>query len=275
MSKISVIMSAYNSEKYINEAIDSILSQTFTDFELLIRDDGSVDDTLSILEGYNDNRIKILSGKNLGVSESRNECIKIAKGKYIAIMDADDISFPGRFEKQYDFMEKNLNCAVVGSYYDAVDENGKFVELNKVPYKDESPKRYGIIINNMGHSTMMIRTNILKKINGYRKEFNLAEDRDLLYRLSNYGDLNNIQESLLKYRVHSNSITNSPSKYFRTAYYHAIGSILHEKNGINNIEVNFDNWNIKDYLHLYISAVLYVLKIIYFKLRAKIRKPNA
>ena len=115
MPKLSVIMPAYNAEKYIGEAIESILNQTFTDFEFIIIDDGSSDHTADIIKGFHDERIRFIQNeKNSGVANTLNKGLELSQGEYIARMDADDISLPARFEKQVAFMEANPDVAVVG-----------------------------------------------------------------------------------------------------------------------------------------------------------------
>ena len=115
--QISVVMPAYNAEKYITEAIDSILFQTFKDFEFIIINDASTDSTKDIIESYKDPRIKLVNNEqNKGVAKSLNIGISVACGKYIARMDADDIALPERFQKQFDFMEQHPNIDVCGSW---------------------------------------------------------------------------------------------------------------------------------------------------------------
>ncbi|MDD4353774.1 MAG: glycosyltransferase family A protein, partial [Candidatus Nanoarchaeia archaeon] len=125
--RISVIMSAYNTERYIAEAIESILNQTFKDFEFIIIDDGSTDDSLKIIKRYvkKDRRIKLIHNKkNIGLTKSLNKGLKIAKGQYIARMDADDISLPQRFQIQYDFLEKNKDIFLIGTTAFLIDDKG-------------------------------------------------------------------------------------------------------------------------------------------------------
>ena len=272
MIKVSVIMSAYNAEQYIKEAVDSILSQTLTDFECIVVDDGSTDRTLSILQTYGDERLIIITRENKGVVASRNEAIDIAKGLYIAIMDADDISLPTRFEKQVGFLEAHQDTVAVGCCYDVIDENGCFLFYSQPPYADKGVKKLGVLMHYMAHSAMMARATALKKINGYRSEMTLAEDRDVLYRISKYGSLYNIQEKLLKYRRHSSSITSSPLKSFKIAYSHTIAYILHAKKTDNNFKITFIEWTFLNYMHLYVSSFFLGVKIMAFNIIEKFRK---
>src|SRR5690625_6791695 len=125
--KISVIMPAYNEERYIAESIQSILNQTFQDFELIIVDDGSTDKTFEIASSFNDPRVKLYKQQNSGPAAARNKALSLAKGKYIALQDADDRSKPERLEKQYDFLENNLDYIAVGTDADYIDKDGFFI----------------------------------------------------------------------------------------------------------------------------------------------------
>ena len=138
MPKVTVLMSVYNGEKHLREAIDSILNQTFGDFEFLIINDGSTDRTADILQSYQDSRIKIIHNeKNIGLTKSLNKGLKLAKGEYLARMDADDISYPNRLEVQYEYMEKNPNVGIVGSWNDVIDDIGNTIGFWKCNYSSE------------------------------------------------------------------------------------------------------------------------------------------
>ena len=147
--KISVMMIVYNAEKFIREAIESILNQTFSDFEFIILDDHSTDNSYEIINEYakRDNRILVLHNeKNLGIAESRTKCIKFAKGKYIAIADADDISIPTRLEKQLKYLEEHKEYGVVGSFLELFDsETGKTIGFRRY-HKDDAKLRKRIFI---------------------------------------------------------------------------------------------------------------------------------
>ena len=127
MPKISVLMSAFNAEKYIGETIDSVLGQSFIDFEFIIINDGSTDQTEVIIKKYNDERIRYFYQENSGLSKALNFGLKISEGDYIARIDADDLCYRNRLEIQLEFMENNPDYVVCGSYTDVIDENGKFI----------------------------------------------------------------------------------------------------------------------------------------------------
>ena len=207
MTKISVIMPAYNCESYISESIKSILGQTFSDFEFIIINDGSTDSTLDIINQFakDDERIKIINHEtNKGLIYSLNEGIDNAKGEYIARMDADDISLPKRFEKQVEYLDNHLDVGVLGG------GGQNFGANNDTNY---SPEFVDLIelLRGVGfyHPSVMIRTKILHKNNiRYDSEYYLVEDHDLWARLLKYTKLRNLQEILIKYRVHSDSVSN-------------------------------------------------------------------
>lgn len=212
--RISVIMSAYNSEKYLAEAIESILNQTFKDFEFIIINDGSTDNSLKIIRKYQkkDKRIKIMNNKNnLGLIKSLNKGLKIAKGKYIARMDADDISLPERFETQYGFLEKNNDIFLCGSGAIIIDKNGKEIALEKVPlYSEEIDKRLKKS-NCLIHPSIMFRN---EKKFFYREKAYYCEDYDLyLQMISQRRKIVNCPLPLLKYRITPDSISSTKTYY--------------------------------------------------------------
>ena len=132
--QITVLMPVYNGEKYLRQAVDSILNQTFKDFEFLIINDGSTDKTLAILQEYKNKRVKIINNKkNIGLTKSLNKGLKLAKGKYIARMDADDISLSNRLRKQIDFLDKHNKIGVLGTQMKIINNSNKIVGEYKTP----------------------------------------------------------------------------------------------------------------------------------------------
>jgi len=203
---ISVIMSVYNGEKFLQQTIDSILSQTFADFEFIIINDGSTDGTRQILEKNNDKRIIIIDNENnLGVIKSRNSGIQKARGKYIAITDADDISLPNRFQIQFDFLEKNKNVGVCGTFMKIIDKNNK-VQYSDWPYSFNSKENYihFLFNNTLAHSSIMGRRELFLEI---PYELFPAEDFELWERLSHKTVLVNIEKVLLLYRIYGENIS--------------------------------------------------------------------
>lgn len=204
MIPISIIMPAYNGEAYIRQAIDSLLRQTFKDFELLILDDGSTDRTLDIILDYKDARIQIIHFENnKGIVSVLNEGIKRAKGKYIARMDADDISDAARLERQFQYMEMNADCVVCGSSFTILGTD----RVVKLPGDDKEIKLKMLSITPFCHPSVFIRREVLVASNLLYRHRTHCEDIDLWVRLSEHGKFHNIDESLLHYRIHDSNIS--------------------------------------------------------------------
>lgn len=201
--KVTVLMPVYNTEKYLREAIDSILNQTFKDFEFLIINDASTDRTREILQSYHDPRIKVINNrKNLGLAKSLNKGLKIAKGKYIARMDADDISLPERLKKQIRFMEKNQSVGLLSSFWFSIDGQGKKIQVHQAFNGKHA-------VHFICHGSVMIRKDFLQRVSFYREVFEYSEDSDLWLRLSEVCDVRSLKEPLYKYRVHNESISST------------------------------------------------------------------
>lgn len=197
---ISVVMPVYNGEKYLSEAIDSILNQTYTDFEFIILNDGSTDKTEEIILSYDDPRIVYVRNKeNLRIVKTLNKGIELAKGKYIARMDADDISFPERFEKQIKFMEDHLNVGICGTW---VQTFGAINETWKVPASHDGIIMKMIFHSSLMHPTVFIRKSILFGLDYvYDETYTKVEDYALWIYLSDKTEFANVPKILLKYRL--------------------------------------------------------------------------
>lgn len=203
--RITVLMPVYNCELYIKEAIDSILNQTFTDFEFIIIDDASTDKTVDIIKTYSDERIKlIVKPLNTGYTNSLNYGLQVAKGEYIARMDGDDISLPERFSKQVDFLDENPEIALCGTALRIIGSD----IIICYPEEHNSIKLNLLKRNCITHPSVMLRKCILDKysfIYDIAKE--PAEDYDLWIRLSAVSKLYNLQEVLLNYRIHEPQVS--------------------------------------------------------------------
>jgi len=204
--RVSVLMAVYNGEKYLPEAIESILNQTFTDFEFLIVDDGSTDRTQEIINSYQDPRIKLISNpENVGLTRSLNRGLDRARGEYVARMDSDDISVPERFAKQQTYMDAHNEVAVCGTWARDIDAEGQVTGVRETPVGDDLEREYwrpSPII----HPSAMIRRAHLNGLR-YDEQIRYAQDFDLWLRLKPHHKLANLPEHLLFYRVHSDSIT--------------------------------------------------------------------
>jgi len=205
---VSVIMPVFNSEKYVAEAINSILIQTHRNFEFLIFNDGSTDKSLQIIESFTDPRIKVFSfEKNIGYVKHLDDGIQISKGKYIARMDSDDICMPNRFEKQIRFMESNPDVGVCGTWAKTIGRDGQIL---KPSYAHDEMIVQTMYFPPIIHPTAIIRRlTILQLSEWYKEEFLYAEDSELWVRISKISKLANLPEILLKYRVHEQSVTST------------------------------------------------------------------
>ncbi len=198
-------MPVYNCEQYINDSVQSILNQTFKDFELIIIDDKSTDDTVDLIKKFEDDRIVLIEKeKNSGYTDSLNYAVTIAKGDYIARMDGDDISMPERFKIQIDFLTKNEDVILCGTGMKVIDSD----KILKHPSNYEEIKVKLCFTNSIFHPTVLFRKKVLIE-NQYDKNFEPAEDYDLWTRLVFKGKLMNIDETLLHYRLHANQVSNS------------------------------------------------------------------
>lgn len=204
---ISVLMPAYNAERYVEQAVHSILDQTFTDFEFLIIDDGSTDQTRATLErlAAEDERIRLVSRPNTGYVAALNEMIDMARAPLLARMDADDVALPERFERQVAYLESHPDCLVVGSAVQVVDSDGDplCVWNNDVSNHDEIDAQH--LIGRRGavlcHPSVLMRADAVRAVGRYRSELEPAEDIDLYLRLAERGRLANLTEPLLRYRM--------------------------------------------------------------------------
>lgn len=203
-------MSVYNAEKFLQVAINSILNQTYKEFEFIIINDGSTDKSLEIIESYHDPRIKILNQKNQGLSKSLNNGTAIAKGEFIARMDADDISYPDRFEKQIKFITSNDNCVIVGGNANCIDMNGVFLFKTNLAVSDKDIKDK-LPESPFFHSATLYRKKTFIVAGKYPEEiFQYFEDKILWNKMSKLGEFHNLPDILIQYRIVPNSISNLP-----------------------------------------------------------------
>ncbi|GHV70961.1 hypothetical protein FACS189420_4200 [Bacteroidia bacterium] len=207
--EISVVLAVYNGELYLKEAIDSILSQTFKDFEFIIVNDGSTDSTAEIILACDDPRIVYIENEvNKGLIFSLNLGLSLSRGKYIARMDADDIALPKRLQVQYDFMESHPEIGLCGSIVEAFYEGTQKKIVVQFPEDDKSIRVYAYFQSPFCHPTVMFRKEIITKYNmEYPKAFHRAEDYALWIEMLKYTQTYNIQSVLLHYRKHEGSET--------------------------------------------------------------------
>lgn len=198
-------MPVYNSSSYINKSIESILQQTYLNFELLIYDDNSTDGTLDIIRAYKDKRIIIFRKEhNTGYTESLRRGISAAKGKYIARMDSDDISFLTRFARQVDFLEDNPEYGIVGTQLRTIEESNEG-QIWTYPLHNEDIKLHLLVDSPFAHPSVMIRKEVLEKNNlNYETKYEPCEDYKLWVDLLSFTKGANLNEVLVYYRLHDN-----------------------------------------------------------------------
>ena len=220
---VSVIMSNYNTpEEYLRPAIESILTQTYKNFEFIIIDDCSTDNSLSIIESYTDDRIKVIKNEqNLGITKSLNRALSVAKGEFVARMDADDISFESRFEKQVEFLRSHPDHIVCGTGVELIGDwqtkHSSKVICRKIPDK-ETFQIHLLFGNypNIVHPTAMFNHNMLLEHNIiYNENYPLAQDYRMWISCSEVAECANISETLLYYRVHNKAVSSDKKELQR------------------------------------------------------------
>ena len=211
---ISVVMPAYNAERYLKEAIDSVLAQSYTHFELILLNDGSTDSTENIILSYKDPRIRYIANeKNIGLIETLNKGIELSTGEFILRMDADDVCLPERFEKQVAFMNLNPTVGAAGTAYYSLSDKG----LKKFPVLTEPGVLKSVLLFNscLCHPSVIIRKSVLEQhAIRYNKNYMHSEDYGLWVELVKVSKLANLPDLLLKYRYHTGqiSMTHNPTQ---------------------------------------------------------------
>jgi glycosyltransferase involved in cell wall biosynthesis len=212
MSKVNIILPVYNGGEYINDAVSSILNQTFSDFTLYIINDGSTDNTLDVLNLFTDKRVHILSNDgNKGLIYSLNRGLECSKGgEYIARMDADDISLPNRLEEQVKFLDANLHIGVVGTAVEYFSKNRSHIKIMYRPCDHSKVLSALLFYNPIVHPTVMIRTKVLSD-EKYPQDYPKYEDYMFWINLTPKVLFANLNKVLLRYRQHEMSVTHSYS----------------------------------------------------------------
>jgi glycosyltransferase involved in cell wall biosynthesis len=213
---LSVILPVYNGLPYLHEAIESVLKQTFSDFELIIIDDGSTDNSAQLIENITDPRIRFLRQSNQGLAATLNRAISLSSGKYIARQDQDDICYPARFEKQLNFLEANPNVAIVGSSARILVGNETSNRSLVHPTEDAVIKFGMLFDNHFVHSSVMIRRAVLDKVGGYAEDKSRQppEDYELWSRVMKEYKVGNLPEVLMVYREVAGSMSRTGASPF-------------------------------------------------------------
>lgn len=206
--KITVLMPVYNGEKFLHKAVESILSQTFEDFEFLIINDASTDNSRDIILSYCDPRIRLIENKrNMGLTFSLNKGLKLAHGEFVARIDADDVSLPQRLEKQLRYITEYTDVGMVSCWYDVIDENGGRISTAKSVFTYEDIYYNLTFYNCLGHSTVLFNKKLVLSLGGYDETYKKAEDYALWYKLSRVSRIEILTEVLVKMRKHSSNIS--------------------------------------------------------------------
>lgn len=206
--KITVLMPAYNAGKYIREAIESVLQQTHRNLELLIVNDGSTDDTVSVVLSFNDPRIALVNKEHEGIAQALNTGLRLADGHYVARFDADDICMPDRLEKQFNFLEDHPDYVLTGSDAEYILENGEYLFSFKcIAHSNEEIQRNMYVYCPFIHSSVMYNKHEVIKAGGYNVHAHNFEDYLLWTALAKMGKMQNLRESLIKVRFNPASVT--------------------------------------------------------------------
>lgn len=263
MPKVSIVMSVYNGEEFLEDSILSVLNQTYKNFEFIVVNDCSSDGSLKILEEFKnkDPRIKIINNeKNIGLTRSLNKGILTSEGEYISRLDAGDISLPERLEKQIHFLDNNKDIGLIGTWTYIINTEGKTIGEIKYPIEDKKIKKDLIKYNTFVHSSIMFRKNLASMVNFYDENYKYTQDYNFYIRLFPYTQFANIPIFLIKYRQIPNSITFSKNKrqIYLTNKTRKLAIKLHYYSKFNYIYV------IKNYLLLLIpTKVKFFIKNLY------------
>lgn len=201
-------MPVYNAQRYVAKAVESILSQSLGDFEFIIIDDGSTDSSLSILKEYaaRDSRIRLISRPNTGYVRALNEALDLARGEFVARMDADDISMRDRFAKQIDFLREHPDVVLLGGAEELIDASGRLLLRPPVLTSDEDLQAALLAgKTEIGHPTAMGRREAMHRAGGYDETLRPSEDLDLWLKLAEIGKIANLPDFILQYRIHDKS----------------------------------------------------------------------
>lgn len=206
---VSIVIPVHNGEKYIKESIDSCINQMYENVEVIVVDDESTDNTLNILKEYG-GKIKVISvKKQTGLGNVINIGIREAKGKYIARLDADDVMYPTRLEKQIQYLESNPKCVAVGGQIDVIDENGDIKNHREYAIEDKDIRKNMFLFSPFAHPSVTIRKSNLENIGLYPENMWKVEDVKLFFLLSKEGKFHNISDTVIKYRMTFNTQSQS------------------------------------------------------------------
>ena len=205
MPRVSVLIPVWNGSRYLAECLESIFSQTYTDFEIVVVNDGSTDDSAQILAGFErqDGRLRVFHQAHSGLSASLNRGLMVASGEYVARIDSDDIAFPHRLQSQVDFLDRHPEMVLVGSIYEMMDEHSIRQMVIVVPTHPLSVRWRLLFGNPIGHSTVMFRRSAAADVGGYNLQVLTCEDFDLWVRLLDKGEIGQLSSVLVRWHMES------------------------------------------------------------------------
>lgn len=227
--KISVVMSVHNGEAYLREAVESILFQSFREFEFIVVDDGSVDGTGKILSSYKDKRLRIVRQENRGLTASLNRAIRLARGDFIARQDADDISMPDRLGTLAELLETDSEVGLTGSYVIFIDSSGREFGRWGMPVDHETIRDAMKEYNPICHGASMFRKRCSEEIGNYREKFRYAQDFDFFLRISSRNRVRNVGQFLYKWRRGEHTV--SRKKLASQLEYHLLAQKFSDESG--------------------------------------------
>ena len=223
-------MSVHNGRDYLAEAIDSVLGQTFADFEFLIVDDGSIDGSAAMLEAYaaRDDRVHVISQANQGLTRSLNTALALAKGEFIARFDADDVSLPDRFQRQVTALRLDPDMVLLGTEVELITHDGLRLGIRRHAGEHDEIRRR-LLLGDGGaltHPVVMMRRSAVEAVGGYDESFPVGQDLDLFLRLTEVGKAANLAETLLLWRQHDSSVNRTRTHLWQSVKTRAIENTI-------------------------------------------------
>lgn len=224
MAEVSILMSVKNGLPYLEETMQSVLAQSFRDFEFIIIDDGSTDATAEVVRSFSDDRIRLIQQENTGVAKARNKAFPLTSGRYIAIIDADDLWLPQKLEKQLEFLKTHSEYVLTGCFVNIIDKEGNYLYTEKKPVSDEENRKFLDIKNTWTHSSILFTREVFEKIGGYYEPVKqYIVDYMLVYQMARYGKVHQLPEVLARYRIVPTSLsTKADSPEFKELMFRSL-----------------------------------------------------
>lgn len=209
MPLVSVVMANYNGERFVESALDSVLAQTYEDFEFIVVDDGSIDRSREIIShrARGDKRIRSVHLNHCGLVQALNWGCAISEGQFIARIDSDDIAKPDRLETQVEYMLSNPDVALVGGAIECIDASGNVLFIMNWPSRADGLHDHLLLDCHISHTTVLLRKNVFREVGGYRAAYADAEDYDLFLRMSDNHPIDNLSSVLCEYRLHTDQVS--------------------------------------------------------------------